>query len=167
MDLLLSKKLPQELKGVRYIDDYHLYFSTRAEAEQALAALHAVAQTFELQLNGPKTEIVEVPEPIEPRWKTDLRLIDIQSDERATGVKAYFDRVCELASEFPSDSVFTYAVRKITRYAGRLKAVEWEVCRSLLLRCCLGEATMLPALLELFEQKKDAWEIKGVRELLA
>jgi hypothetical protein len=151
MDLQLSKMLRQELKGVRYIDDYHLYFATRTDAERALAALHTVTQAFELQLNAPKTEIVEVPEAIEPRWKTELRLIDIQSDERATGVKAYFDRACELAIQFPSDSVFTYAVRKITRYASRLKVHEWQVCRSLLLRSCLGEATMLPALLELFE----------------
>lgn len=166
MDLQLSKMLRQELKGVRYIDDYHLYFATRTDAERALAALHTVTQAFELQLNAPKTEIVEVPEAIEPRWKTELRLIDIQSDERATGVKAYFDRACELAIQFPSDSVFTYAVRKITRYASRLKVHEWQVCRSLLLRSCLGEATMLPALLELFVQKPEAWEKNDLREVL-
>jgi len=166
MDVQLEKLLGQELRGVRYIDDYHLYFATRADAEAALAILHAVTQGFELQLNGPKTEIYNVPEAIEPSWKTDLRLIRIRSDKRATGIKAFFDRASDLAMQFPSDSVLTYAVRKITRYADRLKPNEWEVCRSLLLRSCLGEATMLPALLELFESNPESWTADDLRELL-
>jgi hypothetical protein len=166
MDYQLSKLLRQELAGVRYIDDYHLYFSTRAEAERALAALHTVTQNFELQLNGLKTEIIDVPEAIEPPWKTELRLIDIKSDRRATGIKAFFDRASELAIKFPTDSVLTYAVRKITHYADRLEPHEWDVCRSLLLRSCLGEASMLPALLGLFETNPDAWNRHDLRELL-
>jgi hypothetical protein len=166
IDVQLEKMLGQELRGVRYIDDYHLYFSTRAEAEKALAYLHTVTQGFELQLNGLKTEIQDVPEPIEPPWKTDLRLIRIRSDKQATGVKAFFDRACDWAIQFPSDSVLTYAVRKLAKYASKLESNEWEVCRSLLLRSCLGEATMLPALLQLFEETAEAWTEGELRELL-
>src|ERR1022692_4555816 len=32
-----------ELKGTRYIDDYHLYFGSAADAESALAELHRIA----------------------------------------------------------------------------------------------------------------------------
>lgn len=105
MDSELQRLLGQKLKGVRYIDDYHLYFSTRVDAEKALAALHSVTQSYELQLNGLKTKIVEVPEPIEPDWKTELRLIRVRSDKRATGVKAFFDRAYALALAHPTDSV--------------------------------------------------------------
>ena len=90
IDDRLQKQLGTDLHGVRYIDDYHLYFRTRADAELALAALHTVTQSFELQLNGLKTEIVELPESIEPAWKTDLRLLRIRSDARATGIKSVF-----------------------------------------------------------------------------
>jgi hypothetical protein len=166
LDQKLEKQLGTPLHGVRYIDDYHLYFKSRSEAERGLAALHTVAQSYELQLNGLKTEIIELPEPIEPAWKTDLRLLRIRSDARATGIKAFFDRASALAREFPTDSVLTYAVRKITRYASRLKAQEWEVARSLLLRCCLGEPTMLPVLLPLFEIMPQAWEKDDLRRLL-
>jgi hypothetical protein len=62
MDLMIEKIMKQKLHGVRYIDDYHLYFKTRADAEKALAALHVVTQSFELQINGPKTEIIEIPD---------------------------------------------------------------------------------------------------------
>ena len=117
-------------------------------------------------MNGLKTGIFDVPEPIEPSWKTDLRLIRIRSDQRATGIKAFFDRASDLASQFPSDSVLTYAVRKVAQYADRLNEREWEVCRSLLLRSCLGEPTMLPALLELFERKPESWDTSDLQSLL-
>jgi len=145
MDVMLEKLMRQKLRGVRYIDDYHLYFRTRAEVERALSALHVVTQSFELQINGPKTEIIEIPEPIEPEWKTDLRLIRILSDGRATGVKAFFDRASLLAQKFPGDSVLTYAVRKIAHWAAKLNDTEWEVVRSSLLRFAMAEPTMLPA----------------------
>jgi hypothetical protein len=166
MDAELEKVIHQKLVGVRYIDDYHLYFSTRGDAEIALAALHSVTQGFELQINGPKTEILEVPEPIEPAWKTELRLIRIRSDKRATGIKAFFDRAATLAVQFPGDSVLTYAVRKVARYALRLTEREWEVCRSLLLRACLGEPTMLPAVAELFENNDEAWRYSDLQHFL-
>jgi hypothetical protein len=166
LDERLAKLLRTPLRGVRYIDDYHLYFKTRSDAERALAALHTVTQSYELQLNGLKTEIVELPESIEPAWKTDLRLLRIRSDARATGIKAYFDRAAALAHEYSTDSVLTYAVRKITHYSNQLKSHEWEVCRSLLLRCCLGEPTMLPVLLPLFEQISESWNMDEVRVLL-
>jgi hypothetical protein len=166
LDQRLEKLLGGKLQGVRYIDDYHLYFRNRSGAERALAALHTVTQNYELQLNGLKTEILDLPEPIEPAWKTDLRLLRIRSDKRATGIKAFFDRASTLASEYPTDSVLTYAVRKITHYAVRLKPHEWDVCRSLLLRCCLGEPTMLPALLPLFEGAPYTWDKDDLRNLL-
>ena len=132
-----------------------------------MAALHTVTQSYELQLNGLKTEIVELPESIEPAWKTDLRLLRIRSDARATGIKAYFDRAAALAREYPTDSVLTYAVRKIAHYSNRLKANEWEVVfASLLLRCCLGEPTMLPVLLPLFEQNPESWNRDEMNILL-
>ena len=166
MDSELEQRLGVRLRGVRYIDDYHLYFSGRADAEKALAVLHTVTQSFELQLNGLKTDILEVPEPIEPAWKTDLRLIRILSDKRATGIKAFFDRAFDWAAQFPSDSVLTYAVRKVSRYADRFSDEEWEVCRSLLLRSCLGEPSMLPVLLDLFERQPEAVDVDGLKTTL-
>ena len=97
MDAMLERIMKQKLRGVRYIDDYSLYFRTRSEAERALAALYGVTQAFELQISGPKTEIIEIPEAIELEWKTELRLIRFPSDGRATGLKAFFDRGCYLA----------------------------------------------------------------------
>jgi hypothetical protein len=158
LDERLERILGYKLQGVRYVDDYNLYFRSRSEAERALAALHSVTQGFELQLNGLKTEILELPEAIEPHWKTELRLVRIRSDARATGIKAFFDKASALAIQFPTDSVLTYAARKVTHHAALLKEHEWEVCRSLLMRSCLGEPTMLPVLLPLYADYPQSWD---------
>ena len=62
-----------EIKGTRFIDDYYLYFESQARLEQTLALLHKIAKEFELGVNDPKTEIMQLPEELEPAWKTELR----------------------------------------------------------------------------------------------
>lgn len=166
MDLMLEKRLKQKLHGVRYIDDYHLYFKTRADAERALAALHTVTQSFELQINGLKTEIIEIPEPIEPEWKTEIRLVRISHDSRATGMKAFFDKASSFAQKYPGDSVLTYAVRKIVQHSSNLNEAEWEVVRCSLLRFAIAEPTMLPALLPLFESEPNSWKEQDLTDLV-
>ena len=57
IDQQLQDALPQ-LIGLRYVDDFNLYFGTRAEAEEALAILIATAREYELEINQVKTEII-------------------------------------------------------------------------------------------------------------
>jgi hypothetical protein len=141
------------LKGTRYIDDYHLYFPSRANAERGLAELHRIAGEFELEINGLKTQIEELPEPIDPRWKTQLRIVSIYDDDHATSLKAIFDRAAELAREFPQDSVFTYLVKKLDTALDRIKLheKEWEALDTLLLRAAVAEPGALPFILRIFE----------------
>jgi signal transduction histidine kinase len=142
-----------DLKGTRYIDDYHLYFPSRANAERALAELHRIAGEFELEINGLKTQIEEMPEPIDPQWKTQLRIVTIYDHDHATSLKAIFDRAAELAREFPQDSVFTYLVKKLETAIDRIKLQEkeWEALDTLLLRAAVAEPGALPVILRLFE----------------
>jgi hypothetical protein len=44
IDWLLSREVRFEIKGTRYIDDYHLYFESLSKTEAALAALHRAAR---------------------------------------------------------------------------------------------------------------------------
>jgi hypothetical protein len=142
-----------DLKGTRYIDDYHLYFSSRANAERALAELHRIAGEFELEINGLKTQIEELPEPIDPPWKTQLRIVTVYDHDHATSLKAIFDRAAELARDFPQDSVFTYLVKKLETAIDRtrLQEKEWEALDTLLLRAAVAEPGTLPVILRIFE----------------
>jgi hypothetical protein len=148
IDQMLQDRLtPLTIRGTRFIDDYHLYFRTRGEAEQAIAALHGVARFFELEINDATTEIFELPEAIEPAWKTTLRTHTIAQGDYGISCKAHFDRASELAVQFPNDSVYTYVAKKLL-HAGISQNI-WEVCETLLFRAALAEPSMLPILLRL------------------
>jgi hypothetical protein len=154
-----------KLTGTRYIDDYHLYFASLSEAERGLAELHKIAGRYELDINDLKTEIVELPEPLEPAWKSQLRSIALCDDDHTTSVKTLFDRAAELARQFPQDNVHTYAVKKLESALDHLapKESDWEIIDALLLRAAVGEPTSLPTILRIFE----TFERKPVAIVLA
>jgi len=149
MDRELATRLaPITLKGTRFIDDYHLYFSKRGEAEKGLAALHQVARMFELEINDTKTEVCDVPEVFEPKWKGDLRNIAIDSDDAGRSIYILFDRAAEYAANYPFDSVFTYVAKKLLDSSLSIEA--WATAEPLLLRAAIAEPSMLTVLNDLF-----------------
>jgi hypothetical protein len=149
LDLALQTEMPS-VRGTRHIDDYNLYFATLSEAEKALAVLHRAARRFELEINDLKTEIVQVPEALEPYWKTQLRSLDLRDDDHGTSLKSLFDRAAELSEQFKQDSVHTYAVKKVLSKG--VPPRDWETCETLILRAALGEPSLLPWLLQVYEK---------------
>jgi hypothetical protein len=149
LDLALQARLPS-VRGTRVIDDYFLYFSTLAEAETGIAVLHEVAKEFELDINDSKTEVILLPEPLEPRWKSDLRTLTIRDTAtgQATDLLTLFDRAFEYSKQFPSDSVLTYAAKQTL--GANIVAENWVFCESLLLQAALAEPTMLTILSEVY-----------------
>ena len=150
MDQMLQATIPSvPLKGTRFIDDYHLYFRTRADAEGVVAALHGIARSFDLEINDVKTEILELPEAIDPSWKTILRTHVLATDDYGVSCKALFDRAAELSKAHPNDSVYTYIAKKLLHTA--LPPNIWSICEPLVYRAALAEPSMLPILLRLLE----------------
>jgi len=152
LDKALQDAFDHTLRGTRYIDDYNLYFPSLSDAEKALAVLHGAARQYELEINDLKTDIVQVPEPLEPSWKTELRSMELRSDDHATSIKALFDKTYELARIYPQDSVLTYTAKKIL--SAEIPLIDWAVCEVLLLRSALGEPGMLPWLLRIYTKFK-------------
>ena len=151
LDLELLKKLPN-LSGVRSIDDYYLYFETISEAETALSVLHGVARRYELEINDPKTEVVQLPDIFEPTWKSDLRALNIRpsGQGQATDLLSLFDRAFDLSKKFPADSVLTYAAKQVL--STDIVAENWQFCESLLLRAAISEPTMLSVLEDIYDK---------------
>ena len=143
-----------ELRGTRYIDDYHLYFESRGRAEQALSELHRVAALYELDINDLKTSIEELPESIEPPWKTQLRSVFLAKRDHATSLKTVFDLAAMLAKQFEQDGVFAYLVRRVETVLSKLHLdeAEWEIVEALLLRAAVGDPSCLPTVLRIFEK---------------
>jgi hypothetical protein len=146
--LLLSKMT--KLSGTRSMDDYFLYFATLSDTERCIAAPHEVGREFELEINDSKTEIILLPETLEPRWKSELRAISIRDTPipQSFDLLTLFDRAFEFSKQFPSDSVLTYAAKQT--FGADIAAENWVLCEALLLRAALAEPTMLSVLGEIY-----------------
>ncbi|HTF70880.1 MAG TPA: RNA-directed DNA polymerase [Edaphobacter sp.] len=151
LDLELLKKLPQ-LRGIRSVDDYFLYFNSISDAENALAVLHGIARQFELEINDPKTEIIQLPDTLEPPWKSELRKLSIRPQGRpqATDLLSLFDRAFDHAKLFPPDSVLTYVARQVL--SASITEENWPLCEALLLKAALNEPTMLSVLVRIYDR---------------
>ncbi|HEY2364690.1 MAG TPA: RNA-directed DNA polymerase [Candidatus Angelobacter sp.] len=151
LDMELQSKLPS-LRGARSIDDYYLYFATQSDAERGLAAFHEVARQFELEINDSKTEIIQLPERLEPPWKSDLRRLIIRESgqAQATDLLTLFDNAFQHAQKFPSDSVLTYAAKQTL--TANITEENWGFCEGLLLKAALAEPSMLSVLVDLYEK---------------
>ena len=145
----LANQFPN-LSGVRSVDDYYLYFQTISEAETALSVLHGVARRYELEINDPKTEIVQLPDAFERPWKSDLRALTIRPNGQGqvTDLLSLFDRAFEHAKHFPADSVLTYAAKQVL--SSDIVAENWQFCESLVLRAAISEPTMLSVLEDIY-----------------
>lgn len=161
LDKELQSAFDDPIYGTRYVDDYNLYFASLSDAEKGLSVLHRAAREYELEINDLKTQILEVPEPLEPHWKTQLRSMDLQFDDHATSIKALFDRAYELAKEYTQDSVLTYVAKKLL--SATIATKDWEVCESLLLRSLFGEPSMIQWLLQVY-QKCEAPKSKALAQ---
>lgn len=120
--------------GVRFIDDMEFSFVRLADAEKALATLEALLHEYELQLNGSKTKIVELPASIDSLHATGLRPY-IPKDEITSRTQwtDYFNRAFELAKVHPEEGVLRYAVAALQSV--KISNKTWQLTQSLLWQC--------------------------------
>ena len=143
LDIELSARRPG-LKGLRYVDDYYLYFAARSEAEAALADLHSVANHFAVEINPLKTKISELPEPIQPNWKSELRSYAIRTGNESDDLLAFFSRAFENASKYPGNNVLKYAVKHSAGFT--IPHDSWPLYESLLIGSLVAEPSLAPTL---------------------
>lgn len=133
------------LRGIRFIDDYEFVVNQRSEAEQVVSTLQSILSRYELALNPTKTEIIELPYPIEPLWTSRLRTFlfrDAGTRGQRTDLTAYFDNAFELARAAPNEGVFKYAIPRLN--AVDVEADNWQIFQYLLSQCVRGEPACLP-----------------------
>lgn len=152
IDKELQEALPN-LSGIRYVDDFNLYFSTRSAAENALVVMTAAVKEFELEINQFKTDIVELPESLEPFWKTELRSFSIRPESQHHDLFGFFSRAFDLTTKFPTSSVLKYAV---TRSSGfKVSPDEWPSYESFLLNSLMGEPALFPVFAQIMLKYRD------------
>ncbi|HEX4335864.1 MAG TPA: RNA-directed DNA polymerase [Polyangiaceae bacterium] len=79
IDELVSTQI--NCRGVRFVDEYELCFSNRADAESALSVLQEALAEYELALNPSKTAIFELPGQLDLPWTRLLRRVRVRRAE--------------------------------------------------------------------------------------
>ncbi len=155
LDVRMQDAFPNQ-KGFRYVDDYSLYFTERQEAEAALTALHAVSTHFGLEINPNKTDILAMPEAMEPSWKVQLRSLQIRNTEpwEARDLVSYFSAAYESAAKHPHNQVLKFAVKQTMGY--EITPARWPLYEAFLLTSLVNEPALAPnlaTLLRRYEEK--------------
>lgn len=152
-------KMISPFQGYRYVDDYELCFRTLSEAESALAALQQCLLEYELRLNPTKTAILELPQPLEPRWTSELRSFQFRGDNQRSeesDLIHYFDVAFQFSSNVPEESILKYAVARLS--GRRVRTQNFKLFQSLLWHVAVVEPGALRDVLEVLLE----YELAGV-----
>lgn len=142
VDATLRTKV--RLRGLRFVDDYELYFQSKAEADEALSILEAELREFELQPSAPKTLIQELPDVLERPWvlEIDAFNLDVPGAQEERAILRFFDHVFALAKTHPTDHVVKYALRKA--YDATFERENRPLVLALALQCAMTQPGVLP-----------------------
>ena len=142
------------INGFRSYDDFEFGFTSYADCENALAILQGVLNDYELQLNAAKTEIIELPVPSDPLWKTELLVLPIESRRQTIHLAHYFGRAFELAKANASVEVLKFAVRRLNYLV--VSTNNWEIYQDFLLQCAIVEPGALSAFIDHLHRYRQA-----------
>ena len=143
LDLELLNANPN-LNGVRFVDDYFLYYATRSEAESALADLHRAASQFAVEINPLETVIIELPEPLQPRWKSELRFHVMGTHRERADLSDLFSSAFDNAVRYPGNNVLKFAVKQ--SLSQEISRDNWALYQSLLYGSLVWEPNLAPTL---------------------
>lgn len=123
-ELILSQidKRLSDYKYFRYIDDYKCYCKSKEEADTFINRLSKELENFNLRLNQKKTEIIELPVPIEEDWIRQLKSYantflkeDVLKNKHTNYVSEFIDLAIRLTQKDPNDSAIKYAVKILSK----------------------------------------------------
>ncbi len=112
----LKKRVSQGHEGIRWVDDFLLYFQSAGGRDKALGTLVEALEEYELSLNHHKTlSLLPGDDLIESQWVHQLRRY--QFNERPLSqfydILGFADLVVSTAKAYPEESVALYASKII------------------------------------------------------
>ncbi len=124
----IDQELSAKYEHFRFIDDYTCYAKTFEEGQDFLRELGDALRAYKLTLNLRKTEIVELPTPLNPSWIVEVtgRMPAGTPNEppklgkyyRASEVVRFIDFAVELSKGWPDGSVLKFAVKSVIQDLG-------------------------------------------------
>lgn len=124
--------------AVRHVDDFYIGVRSETDAVAVLSHLREVLQTFELQVNDSKTDILNGLTPIDDVWAQDLRSMpvpqfhffsadmdDYIGDGDKDKVNRLLDHAFELSQKNKSESPIKMALRRLDQ-AKIYRTASWK-----------------------------------------
>lgn len=146
-ELLLSRlDRHLEKKGiksnrVRYIDDIEISFSSRIEAEEAIVQIEEFLSIYELTLNALKTEVLELPEPVELPWVSSLRRFNFKYGAiKKTDLIDFLSAAFAESKKHKNRSVLAYALSRLDKTQLQLNTSDWPIFEALIYQCIAVES---------------------------
>jgi hypothetical protein len=163
-DKALIDKLPY-IKGHRFIDDYELSFRTRTEAEEAFHLLETCLSEYELALNPKKTEVSELPLPLDTEWSRELKKYQFRASKRsqAADLEGFFSFAFELHQKHAGEPVLQFAIARLRSLV--IDVGNWELFQRLVLLCVVPEPATLPYALEQIISRVNAGAVPLSQEI--
>jgi hypothetical protein len=143
--------------GLRFIDDYELFFQTEEQAETGLECLNLALREYELELNPIKTSIIKLPVPIEPKWVPYIRNYEIVNAMSQTEILrqkkdiiGYFSRVYEFHKEYSNNNVLLFATKQLLDpKKDVIHRDNWQIFESLLLNSIAYNSTCINTIVQI------------------
>ena len=157
--------LPTEIRnrGFRYMDDYEFCFWSRQEAVTAIAELQNALSKFELDLNPSKTEIIELPSPIEDAWASHLRILPIsrRPKRQRYDLINFFSNAFAYFRDHKGAYILRYAISKLN--SASIHRSNWELYQNFLIQCAVVEPGCMPFVYsQLLKYKRAGYSIANV-----
>ncbi len=174
IDKKINDELDQELKGFRYVDDYYLFFKNVSDAESTLKKLHRIFNDFELEPNGEKTSIFQLPETFDSMVITDLKsftfthvyahhnirkkIIDQKED-----LCNFFNKTFYYYNNFPNENIIKYALSKIKRIS--IHDTNLDLFIGFLLQCLVADPGIIEIVVKLLGVNKNRLSNKTLNKI--
>lgn len=158
VDKELVKRI-RNIRGLRYMDDFELYFPDPSAAENGLAVLQELLLEFELRLNPRKTTVEQAPIGIEPEWVHVFRHFRFSQKPgpQAKDLIRYFDYITKYVRENPREHIVKYALACIRDLP--VHTNNWDLYQSLLAAAVTVErgavGTYIDILIHCYNQGKN------------
>lgn len=123
IDNILKKKY----NYIRNIDDYSCYVESYEEAQQFQIDLQQELRKYNLSLNHKKTEIVELPQSINPSWIRKINGYNWINRKEISfkELKFFLDDIVEIARELNNAAVIKYAIKVISSKKLKKSSIEY------------------------------------------
>lgn len=143
IDRMLLEKFPN-LIFLRYVDDYTIPCKSSSQAKEILNELTRIFNSYELDINESKTQIVELPIEIEYDWLSALKSKKISSGikRQESDLIAYYNLAFDMYKKYPAKNVLHYAL--IEKLPVKIYEENWELFESLILQTTVYEPRVLP-----------------------